>query len=473
MMICGMMVCSGQIELAALRDVIDKRMLCYARFRQRVIQTDHGPQWEDDPRFDLDWHVRRIALPAGDAASLLAEVTSDLISTPLDRTKPMWQFHLIESVDGGSALVLRIHHCYGDGFALMHVVMSMTDADPAHPQGAEEVAMPQSARSAWERIFGPLTETVGDALRTSIAAVELGRSLVAHPSAAIDYVREGAGFAREAAFIANMAPDSVTRFKGPLGVMKRTAWGKPLALSEVKALAQAVGCTVNDVAISCATGALRSYLLQHGDQLVDVEIRALVPVNLRPAGPLRQFGNYFGLVFLDLPLNIDDPLTRILEVHERMKALKHSQQPLVALGILAGMGIAPDYIKEKLLEALAANASVVMTNVHGPDEPRYIAGKRILRQMFWVPQSGGIGVGLSLLSYAGEVNFGVATDARRVPDPQAVADGFAEEFEAALLSLLMMPWPAGAEPVPDTHVSRRRKKPIVRPPDKPPESATP
>jgi hypothetical protein len=143
---------------------------------------------------------------------------------------------------------------------------------------------------------------------------------------------------------------------------------------------------------------------------------------------------------------MEDPIERVHEVHKRMGKLKHSRQPLVALGILAGMGIAPEFIKENVLETLAANASAVITNVLGSEQPRYFAGKRIMRQMFWVPQSGGIGVGISLLSYAGQVSFGVVTDIRRVPDPDFIAKRFVAEFETLLLSALMMPWPG--EPIP-------------------------
>ncbi|HTN67015.1 MAG TPA: wax ester/triacylglycerol synthase family O-acyltransferase [Burkholderiaceae bacterium] len=444
MMICGMMMFADRVELQKLKEVVRTRMLCFHRFRQRVVEQGGNAHWEIDPHFDLEWHVRRIALPHAGMGGTLEAVTSDLISTPLDPTKPMWQFHLIDNVHGGSAIVLRIHHCYGDGFALMHVVTSMTDTDPDRPRAAsEDVAGPASRRSAWERIFGPVTETIGDAVRSSLAVADVGRDLLAHPSHAIDYARTGADLAYQAGFIANMAPDSPTRFKGQLGVMKHVTWAEPLPLFEVKALSEVLKCSVNDVLVSCVTGALRTYLLEQGDPVEGIEVRALVPVNLRPPGPITELGNRFGMVFLSLPIGLEDPIERVLEVHKRMGELKGSQQPLVALGILAGMGIAPEFIKERVLEALAANASVVITNVRGSEQPRYFAGERITRQMFWVPQSGGIGIGVSILSYAGQVSFGVVTDTRRVPHPDVITRRFAGEFQALLLRALMMPWPSG------------------------------
>jgi WS/DGAT/MGAT family acyltransferase len=446
MMICGMMELADKLALRDLKETVRTRMLCFHRFRQRVVREGSASRWEPDPHFDLDWHVRRIALPEGGRGAL-EEVMGDLISTPLDPAKPMWQFHLIDDPEGGCALVLRIHHCYGDGFALLHVVLSMTDADPRrrHPAGLD-LPSQDGRHTAWERILGPATEGIGDALRASLAAMNVGVDLVVHPLHAIDYAKTGSDLLYQAAFIAGMAPDSPTRFKGELGVMKRVAWAEPLSLFEVKALSGALECSVNDVVVSCIAGALRAYLLEQGDAVDEVEVRALVPVNLRPPGPVTELGNRFSLVFLSLPIGEEDPLARVREVRRRMEELRHSQQPTVALGILACIGIVPDALKERVLEALAANASAVVTNVHGPDEPRYLAGSRIARQMFWVPQSGGIGIGVSILSYAGQVSFGVVTDARRVPDPGALTRGFAAEFETLLLTALMTAWPGERAP---------------------------
>jgi diacylglycerol O-acyltransferase / wax synthase len=443
MVVCGMMTFADRLRLEQVKQVIDTRMLCFHRFRQRVIDEGGNAVWETDPGFDLDWHVRHMALSAKEGA--LEEAVSGLISTPLDPSKPMWQFHLIDDAAGGSVIVMRIHHCYGDGFALTHVVACMTDADAAKPHLPAEDFSEHSKRAAWEHMLGPVTQAVGDTMRSALLLYQTGLDWMVRPSHAIGFAMTGAQLASEAAFIAGMRPDSPTRFKGALGVMKRAAWAEPLSLFEVKAISEAFGCSINDVLISCVTGALRSYLLEQGDSVDDVEVRALVPVNLRPAGPVTQLGNDFGLVFLSLPLGVEDPLARIAEVKKRMAQLKHSRQPLVALGILAGMGMAPSALRDKVLEALAANASAVITNVRGAAEARYFAGKRITRQIFWVPQSGGIGMGISILSYAGQVDFGVVTDARRVPDPGAIVRRFSAEFDALLLSALLAPWPGEGE----------------------------
>lgn len=439
MMICGMLLLDAAVDLPALRALVRDHMLCFHRFRQRVVDTGAGPYWETDPDFDLDWHVRRVPLAPG--GPTLEELTSELISTALDARRPMWQFHLIETADAG-ALVMRIHHCYGDGFAMLHLLDALTEIVPGQRKMAGvDLAPAQPARSAWERVLGSVGESVGDALRELRSVAGTGAALLADRGAAIDAARSGADLVRQAAVIANMAPDAPSRLKGELGVMKRAAWTDTIPLEEFKAVAAILGCSVNDILMACTAGALRAYLDEAGDPVGSLDLRALVPVNLRPPGPLTELGNHFGLVFLDLPVGIDDPVQRALEAHLRMESLKQSRQPLVAFGILAAMGVSPAFLRERILEALAANASVVVTNVRGSAEPRYLAGRRIMQEMFWVPQSGGIGIGISLLSYAGQVSIGVVADARRVPDPAAIPRLFAAQFEALLLSALMLPWP--------------------------------
>jgi WS/DGAT/MGAT family acyltransferase len=449
MMICGVMLFSERLALSRVRQTIGTRLLCFHRFRQRIVQDDASAYWETDPTFDIDWHVRRIALPGAAGPAELQEITGDLISTPLDPSKPMWQFHVIDTAGRGSALVLRIHHCYGDGFALAHVIASLTDADAdasAAPARDPDAAAGAASHSSWQRMLGPLTVALADAARTACALMTTltatAGGWIAHPSRAADLARTGlnlaADLAGELAFIANMAPDSATSLKGPLGVMKRVAWAEALSLFEVQAVAEAHACSVNDVLLSCAAGALRSHLHAQGEEVDALELRAMVPVNLRPPGPITELGNRFGLLMPTLPMAGADPIERLLQVHRRMQALKQSRQAMATLAILAGIGLAPDAIREQAVATLAANASAVITNVRGAPQERHFAGRRIARQLFWVPQSGGIGVGISLLSYAGQVHVGIVTDAKLVPDPAQLAGRFRDEFEALLLSTLMM-----------------------------------
>jgi diacylglycerol O-acyltransferase len=259
------------------------------------------------------------------------------------------------------------------------------------------------------------------------------------------------------------------RFKGALGTLKTVAWADPLPLDEVKAVGKALGCSINDVLLSMAAGALRDYLLDKGDAVDDLEIRAIVPVNLRPAGAGRNLGNHFGLVFLDLPIGMEHPLERVYEVRRRMQALKGSYQPAIALALLSAVGYGPRVLQEQVTHLLGANASAVMTNVPGPQHPLYFAGKRIVEQDFWVPQSGGIGMGVSILSYDGRIQFGVITDAGLVPDPARIVGRFGDEFAKLLWLALMTPWvddeaDADARPVKAAAKKKTRAEPAAKVP---------
>jgi diacylglycerol O-acyltransferase len=213
----------------------------------------------------------------------------------------------------------------------------------------------------------------------------------------------------------------------------------------VKAVGRALGASVNDVLLSCVAGALRGYLAARGDVVDDVMLRALVPVNLRPMEDAWRLGNRFGLVFLELPLFEANPVARLYAVRASMRALKGSYQPVVALGLLAAMGAGPRALQEALLVTLARNATAVMTNVPGPQQPLWLAGAPIDTLMFWVPQSGDIGMGVSIISYAGQVQFGVVTDRGLCPDPESIVARFGDEFEKLLLTTLLSPWPDDGE----------------------------
>jgi diacylglycerol O-acyltransferase / wax synthase len=259
-----------------------------------------------------------------------------------------------------------------------------------------------------------------------------------HPAQFVEAAKTGVEYAQELARITFMAADSQSSFKGPLGRHKQVAWAEPIPINEVKAVAHALGCTVNDVVLAALSGALRRYLSARTDLPADFVLRALVPVNMRPPEQaLAELGNRFGLVFLALPLAIEHPIGRLLAVREQMHALKHSREPVVSLAILMAMGIAPRIVQELVLRILAANASAVMTNVPGPPQAMYFSGAQITQQIYWVPQSGGIGLGVSIFSYNGRVQFGLISDQLRVPQPQAIVSLFRLEFEKLVMLCLM------------------------------------
>jgi diacylglycerol O-acyltransferase len=242
------------------------------------------------------------------------------------------------------------------------------------------------------------------------------------------------------AALALMPDDSATRLKGLPAGDKRVAWNEPLPLDAVKTISKGLDCSINDVLLSCVAGAIGQYLRERGDDPSGQEIRAMVPVNLRPLDQAWQLGNKFGLAPLVLPIGISNPIERVYAVRRRMSELKGSYQPLLAFAVLAIAGLMIKPVQDAILNLFAKKATAVMTNVPGPQQPLTFCGSTIRQTMFWVPASGHIGVGVSILSYAGGVQFGLITDAKLCPDPQAIIDGFQPEFDKLLLVTLMLPW---------------------------------
>jgi hypothetical protein len=171
-------------------------------------------------------------------------------------------------------------------------------------------------------------------------------------------------------------------------------------------------------------------------------------VNMRKDEEMGKLGNKFGVVFLSLPVGIEDPLERLAEVHRRMSSLKDSSEAVVALGILNAMGLSPAEIQSLILQIFASKSTTVLTNVPGPPMPLFLAGREIEDMMFWVPQAGRLGMGISILSYAGKVYVGVITDAGLIPDPDTIIDYFYDEFELLKeqLSDVKVPQFSGATP---------------------------
>jgi len=450
MMITGVMMFGERIALRSLRKVIRERFLVFRRFGQRAVETAAGAFWETDPEFDLDHHMVRAELPGRAGRRELQAYISRLACTPLDPSRPMWQFHLID-YEGGSALVMRLHHSYADGIALVRVMLSMTDATASGPPAMPFAPQPRRAEpeDSLGHLLSPLSGLMKTAKVIGSALMDQGTAIWDDPGKLMALAGQGTAVTSELAKLALMPEDSATRFKGQPSVGKRVAWADPLRLWEVKAVGKALGASVNDVLLSCVAGALRGYLVDKGDDVAGVMVRALVPINLRPMEKAYKLGNRFGVVFLELPIGIENPVERLYAVRANMAALKDSLQPLLTLGLLAAAGVAPKMLQDQLVTVLARNATAVMTNVPGPQQPLYLAGGKIERFLFWVPQSGNIGMGVSILSYNGEVQFGLITDRGLCPDPERVIARFAPEFEKLTLATLMAEWPRDGDLDPD------------------------
>jgi diacylglycerol O-acyltransferase / wax synthase len=416
MMVTGILVFDEPLDPGRLRRTLERRLLPFQRFRQRVVEAPFGvgpPQWVDDDRFDLAAHLHRVALPKPGGKLELEEMVGDLMSTPLDMSKPLWQMHLIDGYEGGSVLLSRLHHCIADGIALIQLLLSLTDTSPRPG-----------------RVAAPRQPERGGGFRVPLDAIA---AAVANPLGLMEAAQTGFTLADTLQRLVLLPPDPPTVLKGALGVGKRAAWSEVIPLDAIKAAGARHRATVNDILISAVAGALREYLEGRGEDVDQLEIRAAVPVNLRSQERALELGNSFGLVFVPLPISVAQPVRRVAELKERMDRIKGSAEAIVSLGVLTALGNVPRALYTPAIEFFGSKASAVITNVPGPKEPLYLAGRRITNFMFWVPMSGHLGLGVSILSYAGGVMVGVAADTGLVPDPERIVAAFERELKLLMV----------------------------------------
>ncbi|MBC8119853.1 MAG: wax ester/triacylglycerol synthase family O-acyltransferase, partial [Burkholderiaceae bacterium] len=305
MMIVGVYEFDGRLDVAQLRELLRSRLASHRRFRSRGVRDATGCYWQEADDFELDDHLLRVRLPGRGTAADLKKLVGKLASQPLDPAKPLWQMQLIDNYGAGHALVVRIHHCIADGIALIGVLLSLTtaesDATSTSDGGGQRrlSARLSPVTSAAVKAIDATGEVASSVLRGYAAMLE-GRAGLA--DAALRYASLASQVARDAAAIALMSSDNPTSLKGTPSGSKAVAWNEPIAVSDVKAVGRALGCSVNDVLLACVTGALRSYLANRGEIVDGCEFRAMVPVNLRDPRQWKELGNRFGLVPLLLPV---------------------------------------------------------------------------------------------------------------------------------------------------------------------------
>lgn len=454
MMIVSVWLLTPAVPLAAVRERVRDKLLQYDRFRQKVVHDAAGASWIEDEDFDLGAHVvpQQLDRLRGETErQALQRLCGRLATTPLDHARPLWQFHLVEHYEGGSALVGRMHHCIADGIALMSVMMSFTDGggDPPRREPRADGGSGGDMDDIAAAILEPLTEITVKAIGLTGEGVVRSIDMLADPARPLAGTREvaraGLQVASDVAALALMGDDSRTALKGKPSGHKVVAWNEPLPLDDIKAVCKGLGCSVNDVLLACAAGAIGRWLAARGEAVEGKEIRAMVPVNLRPLDQAWKLGNRFGLAPLVLPIGIANPIERVFAVHRRMRELKGSYQPLLAFGVLAAAGLFVKPVQDAMLSLFAKKTTAVMTNVPGPARPLRFCGSTLRQTISWVPASGDIGVGVSILSYGGGVQFGLITDHALCPEPQEIIEQFEPEFERVLTLALMLPW---GEPAP-------------------------
>ncbi len=426
---------------------IDARLASFTRFKTKVVKPFTGigaGKWVKDKNFNLRSHIHRLALPAPGDKNELQDLISSLRTKSLDFNKPLWDIHLIENYGKGCVLFFRIHHCIGDGSALMHVLLSTADSDPDAPwpvKGKQSDSTKKIPEFAPFFSVNPIinsTKTVfSNTWGLSKLLLKWLKKYSSDPNQLKQMGKFYASIPPEIAKVLTkhsvMNSDPKTAFKGKLGVQKRVVWTDPIPLDKIKKVGKAIdSTTLNDVLIATVTGAMRTYLKTRKTPVNELDLRVTVPVNIRKPGTEFELGNKFSLVFLPLPVYLEDPILRLKEVHRRMNNLKYSAEPYVNFGLLSAIGLLPTKFAQKGAQLFGNKVSGVLTNVPGPKIPLYFGGKKISNIMFWVPQSGIIGLGISILSYDGKVTMGITSDEGLMPDPETLLEGFQDEFDHLL-----------------------------------------
>jgi len=417
MIITAVLEFDESLNFDRLCETIEKRWLIFDRFKKRLTEPALGlPKWELDPDFDIRSHLQRIALPGKGDRLALQNMISDLTAMPLDRNKPLWQIHLIENYNGGCVLFWRIHHCIADGISLSHVLLSTADQSKDAPLKKTKLRKKSDSikKDINKKSFHENVEDLKPYLN-----LKKWKDTASHTINNVGNI-----------ISKQIISDSQTMFKGKIGVRKCVAWSDPMSLSESKSIGKLLGGTLNDVVVTAVSGALRRYLLENNTPTDDINIRVSMPVNIRKKGDESNLGNKFGLVNLELPVNIEDPIERFNEVKRRNDAIKNSPEASMNFQLLNAMGKIPGKLSKITADFFADKATTaVFSNVPGPQKPLYFSGKQIKNMMFWVPRTGNTGMGISIISYNGKITMGLATDEKRVATPQVILKYFQEEMK--------------------------------------------
>ncbi|MGI9185349.1 MAG: WS/DGAT/MGAT family O-acyltransferase [Solirubrobacteraceae bacterium] len=423
----------GAGEVAA---AIGARLPLVPRYRQKVLFVPLAlgrPAWVDDPHFRLDYHVRRTALPAPGGDDELRTLVGRVMSQQLDRAKPLWEMWVVEGLDDGRwALISKSHHCMVDGVSatdLLSVVLS-AERSPSGPEGDDDWR-PDPTPAGSRLVVRSLASR-------AMSPYEAARGLLSAARGPRRVVRQMAELGRGLANFSSLLNSSPTAssLNGPIGPHRRWDWARA-RLGDVKQIRETHGGTVNDVVLAVITNGFRELLLSRGEPVAGRVIRTLVPVSVRSQEERGSYNNKVSAMFAELPVEIEDPVQRLDALHEQMQHLKHSGQAVAAERLTALGGFAP-----AILLALAGRVgtrlpqsaiNTVTTNVPGPQQPLYLAGKRMLEAFPFVPLGGHVRVGVAIFSYDGGINFGVTGDLDSSPDIGVLCRGI-EDGVAQLLS---------------------------------------
>jgi len=437
---------SGDLGFEDICALMDERLPLLPPLRWRLVEVPFGldyPYWLDDPDFDLDFHVRELALPPGAAEEKLAEQVARIVARPLDRARPLWELYLIHGLEHGhKALLTKIHHSLVDGLSGAEIMGVLFDLAPEGRE-LEEPDQNGAERKPTElemltrgligvpryplRILRSLPTALPNLDESPVFAGLPGTSLVARVADRMAKTLTGGGESGVLAHTQMKAPK--TCFNGRISQHRRVSFGQ-LGLEEVKGVKNAHDCTVNDVVVSICAGAVRSWLLEH-DELPEVPLVAQIPVSVRTDEQMGTFGNKIMLMSAPLFTDEPDPVVRLRRTHEALRAMKEHHKALPAELLKDTNHFIPPAVFSRAARATFAISTsgrgrptwnLVISNVPGPQLPLYCAGARLVATYPVSVITDGMGLNISVMSYCGHMDFGIVADRDQMPDLWSMLD---------------------------------------------------
>jgi WS/DGAT/MGAT family acyltransferase len=431
MIVSAILEFEGVRDLEAFANAIFERLTRHDRFRQRIDDVRQPRAWQFVEALDPGYHIQIVRRSGLRSAADLRNVLGAEIGRALDPAFPLWRVFLYPSTRGKVLALFRAHHAMADGIALMQLMLRMVDGDPT-------TTSPATDADPVER--GPLRgiiDYLGRIDRAWLRARQIEREWLGDPAVRGGRLRPVVDAAAVISRTLMRRGDRPAGLAGALSGHRRLDWSEPLALSPLRASAHALDLTLNDLFLSALAGAIGQYLRSLGSVDPACDVCISVPVNLR-ASDDRALGNHFGLVLLDLPVGEVDAVGRRVKVGQRMRRLKRSMEAKAILAALAAVGRLPPAAGKLAVDLVASKACAVVSNLPGPDHLLHFGGARLSRAMFLAPQTGDIGLGVSILTYAGCVSLAVCADTGVLPDPALLLRPFVDELKS-----LIHPTPKG------------------------------
>ncbi len=432
----------GGYAFEKMKDSIAARIPLAPVFRRRLVEVPFRlghPVWIDDPEFDIDQHVLLTAVPPPGGRHELADLAGDIAGHQLDRNKPLWEMWIVEGLaDGRIGLVAKMHHSTVDGISGAELLSVLFDLEP---QPGPPAVSPEPEREVDPRIPSGLELLTQAVVARSMRPWEMARDIVRTGQRVLGVrrIRVGPGHRPGPGKAALPLSAPRTSFNAALTRRRNVALAT-LGLDDVKALKKATGTTVNDVVLTVCTGALRSYLLD-GDELPDKPLVAVVPISVRPDIDCPRGSNQVSAMFVQLPVHLDDPVERLMAVHEGTQGAKEEHNALGGDMLISWAehatpnvfaGAARFYSRLRLANVHRPIANLVVSNVPGPDFPLYLAGAELEAGFPLGPVMDGMGVNITVMSYRGVLYWGIIT----CPDTVSMVWDLAAGIPAALDELL-------------------------------------